>query len=552
MIEIWKLLGGISFFLIGVNYLEESIHQLAGRSFKLFIKKYTSSNIKAVFSGLLSSAILQSSSVVNLIALAFVSANIINIQQALALVIGSNFGTTLGSWIIAGLGFSLQIENIALSLSGLFGIGMVLSKKESAFYQWNKLLFAFGFLFLGLSFITDGMNKFVNGVDLTNFRHLPSVVLLLLGFIFTAIIQSSTITVALLLAALHINAISLVVAMAILLGAEVGTAIKLIIASINGPAEKKQVAFGNFFFNLLSIIPPFFFLSSFEYLIVNVFHVDNTLYGLVLFQSLINLIGIVLIFPFLKLLGKYFVKIFTTNDTKLNFINKANPDQASLALKALSDELNGFLTDSLIFAKNIFESRDHHKIEIMIKNKLQKKGFYDGYDHLKAIHGFCHEYAIRLEKFNKANENIGPINQMISVNRNTMYALKSIKDAYPDIRHLMNSSNNIKFDFFEQTSIKAASYCTRMLQIIKKENQSENFIELKNLHTEFTHDYAEALDKIYDENISVNLSELEISTLINYNRVIYSAFKSFLIALKDLLLQSSEASYFDKVPGFIR
>ena len=552
MIEIWKLLGGIAFFLIGMNFLEESIQHLSGRSFKLFIKKHTSSNFKALSGGVISAAVLQSSSVVNLMALAFVGANIIQMQYALALVVGANFGTTLSSWIIAGLGFSLNIENIALSVSGLFGIGMMLGNKESRWYQWNKLLFGFGFLFLGLSYITAAMDEFVRIVDLSEFNHLSAIILMLLGFFFTALIQSSTATVALLLSALHVNAISLITAMAILLGSEVGTAIKLIIASINGPAEKKQVAFGNLFFNLLTIIPPLFFLSSIEYLILKLFHVTNKLYGLALFQSMINLMGILIIFPFLKLLGKYIVKIFTAKDAKLNFINIATPDQTAIALKALSDELNDFLKDALIFAKNIFESRDQHKIEIVIKNKLKKKGFYEGYDHLKAIHGFCHEYAIRVEKFNTLKENIGQLSQMISSNRNTMYALKSIKDAYPDIRHLMNSSNNIKFGFFEQTSVKAASYCSRMLQILKKENQSKNFIELKKLHTELTHDYSEALDKIYDENISVNLSELEISTLINYNRVIYSALKSFIIALKDHLLKIPEAMYFDKIPGFIR
>ncbi|MBU3714183.1 MAG: Na/Pi cotransporter family protein, partial [Ferruginibacter sp.] len=201
MTVLWKLIGGISFFLIGMNFLEESLQNLAGRSFKLFFKKHTSSNFKSIVGGVLSATILQSSSLVNLMAMAFAGANIIKIQYALAIIIGANLGTTLSSWIIALLGFSFHIESVALCFIGLFGIGMVLSKKETNWYYWNKFLFAFGLLFFGLSYITAGMNVYVVNVNLLGFNHLSAAWLLLLGFIFTALIQSSTATIALLLSA---------------------------------------------------------------------------------------------------------------------------------------------------------------------------------------------------------------------------------------------------------------------------------------------------------------------------------------------------------------
>ena len=107
------MLAGIALFLLGMRLLEESLQQLTGRAFKLFLKRQTASKPKAILGGAVVTAILQSSSVVNLMVLAFVGANVLQMQNALAVMLGSNLGTTFSSWIIATVGFKLNIENSA-------------------------------------------------------------------------------------------------------------------------------------------------------------------------------------------------------------------------------------------------------------------------------------------------------------------------------------------------------------------------------------------------------------------------------------------------------
>ncbi|MBU9937438.1 MAG: Na/Pi symporter, partial [Ferruginibacter sp.] len=243
--DIWKLLAGVAIFLLGMRFLEDSLQQLAGRSFKLFLKKQTASKPKAVLGGALVTGILQSSSVVNLMVLAFVGAHVMPMQNALAVVLGANLGTTLSNWIIATVGFNFNIEYIAYPLAGVFGIGMTLVKKESFLYKWSKFLFGFGFLFIGLNFMKTGMEDTVKQVDLAAFNHYPVIFFLLLGFIITSLIQSSTATMAILLSALHANAIGLFAATAVALGSEAGTSIKLLLASVKGLPDKKRVAYGN-------------------------------------------------------------------------------------------------------------------------------------------------------------------------------------------------------------------------------------------------------------------------------------------------------------------
>ena len=112
----WQLLAGLSIFLFGMYQLEIALKQLAGRTFKLFLRKHTENKLSAIFSGTIVTAVLQSSSVVTFMVLSFVGAGVINMRNALAVVLGSNLGTTLDSWVVAMLGFKLDIEKFALQV----------------------------------------------------------------------------------------------------------------------------------------------------------------------------------------------------------------------------------------------------------------------------------------------------------------------------------------------------------------------------------------------------------------------------------------------------
>src|SRR5690242_9293896 len=105
-VDIWKSLAGIAIFLLGMNFLEEGITHLAGRSFKVFLKNQTKNNLKAIVGGAIVTGVLQSSSVVNLLVLAFVGTGVIKMKNALGLILGANLGSTLTSWIIVIVGFS--------------------------------------------------------------------------------------------------------------------------------------------------------------------------------------------------------------------------------------------------------------------------------------------------------------------------------------------------------------------------------------------------------------------------------------------------------------
>jgi phosphate:Na+ symporter len=551
--DIWKMLAGLAIFLLGMKFLEESLQQLAGRPFKLFLKKHTTSKPKAILGGAVVTAVLQSSSVVNLMVLALVGANIIQMQNALAVILGANLGTTLTSWLVATLGFSFNLEGFALPMTGIFGILLSLTSKESLLYRWSKFLFGFGFLFVGLNYIKTGMEAVVQQTDLSLYTHYPPLIFLLIGFILTSLIQSSSATMVITLSALYTNAITLYAATAIALGSEIGTAVKLIIASINGIPAKKRVAWGNILFNSITSAIIFLFLKPVNNFITQVIGINDHLIALVLFQTLVNIFGILLFYPFLNMFGSFLEKRFRQTDDETLFIHKVKVSDTDLALLAVEKEVKHLLFHAIHFTLQVFDRKTPPLLFTQINASYRQKNHQDYYDFLKHLHGNTHQYAIQIQVGNTNNKEITQrLQQLIAANRNALYASKSIKDAIPDIQQLRNSSNDNKYHFYQDAAQQVTVFCDALITLIATQKDKITFEGVSALYESVTKSYAEILHQLYKESLSNLLTEVEISTLINFNREIYTAFKSMVFSAKDFLLDSEQAARFDELPGFIR
>jgi len=155
-LDIWKLLAGLSIFLYGMYMLEDAVRAMSGKAFRQMIRYYTSGRLRAIGSGAFITAILQSSSAVSLMILAFVGAGVMTMQNGIGVMMGANIGTTLTSWIVAIFGFKLDIEVFALPLIALGGLVFIAFGPSSKLFQASRLLIGFGFLFLGLDFMKTG------------------------------------------------------------------------------------------------------------------------------------------------------------------------------------------------------------------------------------------------------------------------------------------------------------------------------------------------------------------------------------------------------------
>lgn len=551
--DIWKMLAGVAFFLLAMNFMENALQHLAGRKFKLFLKKYTTSRIKAIGSGTIITGVLQSSSIVNLMLLSMVGAGVVKMENTLSLMLGSNLGTTLNSWILVSLGFNYNIENIVFPVAGITGILIAFISNENKWFSWLRLVFSVAFLFIALGFIKTGMEGFVNQTDLAYFNRYPLFVFLLLGIVLTAIVQSSLTTLALTLSALHVNAITLNVAMAIVLGAEIGTTLKLFLASAGGSASKKRVALGNFLFNVITATIIMFMLQQVNYLITGLFRIKNSLTALVFFQSFVNLFCIILFYPFLHLFGKFLLTRFSNTEDESFYIRKVSVSEPHLALQALENETKLLINHVIDYSIQSFgEAFNDIESNNMVQKDFNSKTTREKYVHIKHQHGEMHNYYLQLQNVTKDKPGTERLNQLIAAIRNAMYAAKSINDAQHDIGQMSNSSNDLKYNFYLQSKEKLMIFYRQVHLLLNEHTDGDQVQALTVIYHTVTTGYTETLQLLYKNSVSKSVNEIEISTLINFNRELYTFFKSTVYGLKDYLLSPAEAAYFDSLPGFIR
>jgi len=556
MLQLTELLAGIGLFLFAMHFLETSLRELSGRKFKLFLQRVAARPLNAVVGSALITGILQSSSMVSLMVLAFLGAGVFTLEQSLALILGANLGTTLDSWIIALLGFQMNIEKVAFPAIFLGAILLLLSGKRKNYIHTAYFLLGFGLLFLSLHLMKNSMDSVMQQFRIEKYLQANSFVFLLMGFLITLLMQSSSVTIAIVLTAIHSGVLPLEKAVYIVLGSETGTTIKIWLASLGGSSPKKQVAAGNFIFNLVLTLLTLIFMRQIMEFITKTCGIQQPLIALVSFSSLINLAGILLFIPVLGPFASLLKKIHpSTNHHRTGYLTLKDNMDADTASELLQKEAGYFIYHTMQLNNKLLQidsGRGQRMEEFenkCIRFHLPEKNTEDHYQWIKELHGEIQAVYFQFSQMQLPAEN-PRLNLYISSIRNAMHAAKSIKDITDNISNLSRSSKSLKFDFFtsfqEQTE-KLNLTLLLWLQRKEKPNYQEILTESKKIENNYT----QILNRFYQEASGSLLSELEITTLINFSRECFSANRSMLMAVKDLILEEKEANSFNEEPAFL-
>lgn len=550
---IWIFAAGLGIFLYGVSLLESSLNKLAGRTFKLFLKKHTGNKLEAIGSGTIVTAMLQSSSVVSFMVLAFVGAGVMNMRNGLAVVFGSNLGTTLDSWVVALIGFKLNIEQFSLPVIALSGLGL-------AFLSGNKIrnicgfALGFGLLFLGMHYMKISIESLVTGFDFSPYADYNRLFFVLLGFIITAIIQSSSATMVIVLSALNTGAIPFHAAVAIIIGSELGTSMKILLGSIGNIPAKKQLAIGNTIFNLVITGFAVVFMTLLIRFVNFIAGENNPLIALVLFQSLINLTGLIIFYPLLDRFGNFLETRFTHQEKQATqYISKMSPVVPGAAMVALEKEVHLFLTrvsrlnlDAFHIKENIFTGFDSVKEISVFQNN---KSFSANYDFIKKAQGeFLHFYS-GMRKENMEEEDSKRLDQLMASVRSAMYSAKSMKDIRHNRQDFRDSADDGKYKHYKYFQKQLREYFLSLNKITGMKDSASVFSSLEDLMQSSKNDYEAGLNQIYTEAGANTLRENDISSMLNINRELYSSRKSLIHSFKFLLLNEKQANEFDALPG---
>ena len=550
-INIWQLFAGLSLFLYGMFHLEDALRRLEGRSFKLFLKKNTKNKLSAIINGTLVTGILQSSSIVNLMVLSFVGAGMLSMRNALGVVLGANIGGTVNSWLVALLGFKVDLGNATFPIIAIAGLAMVIFKERKNYYQVSRFLFGFGLLFMGLDYMKQSMDAAIHNFNFAPYLNYPRVIFLFIGLLITSVIQTSAATVVIVLSALNASIIPLETAVSVILGAELGTTVKVAIGAIGGIAAKKRVALGNIMFNLVSTLIGFLFLDFIIHIISQIFGITDSLFILVAFQSFINIVGALLFYFFLNRLGDFLEKSFEEKSQHANmYLPESLNDTPEAALDLFEKEVDLFIQRVIYFSDRIFNPHfvsgegtfKGHNSATLFK---EESNLHEMYNFLKQAEGEMLIFYNQLLQSNISIENLNRLNVLINVVRSALYASKSLKDVIHDVNEFSNSANEIKFNSFKEFQIEMNRFNQSLKDISDKSDKTVIFSDLKLLMSMVNNEYKKEILDIYEIVSKRQLSELNISTLFNLNREVYDASKLMILAVKDFLLDESQAALFD-------
>jgi phosphate:Na+ symporter len=444
MFDGWKFLAGLGIFLFGMFMVEESIKLLAGRSLKTLIRRFTGTRTKALFTGIFSTAVLQSSSAVSLMVLAFVGAGLLTLANAVAVTMGAMVGTTLTAWIVAVFGFSFKIDALALPMTGLGGLGLIVLGQSARYVHVSKLLAAFGFLFLGLDYMKTSVEALAAAIDLTTLPDLGLWVYVLAGTVLTAIMQSSSAAIAVILTTLFAGIIDFRQAAAMVIGANVGTTMTILIGAIGGIEAKKQTAISSLVFNAGTalVMLPALPLALWT---IGCFldPADNAVLGIAAFHSLFNLVGVALFFPAISILVRHLQRLFPEKQTVLSrFIHNTSAEVPEAAIAALRNEVLHQLVLSLAFIADRYRLRPAliPAVNVASRTTTQEGKAFD-YGDLQRLHAEIFAFYARMQAHEIDAPEAVQLEPVIRSSRSIMNATKNLYEMLAEIDDIGRDDN---------------------------------------------------------------------------------------------------------------
>lgn len=454
--DFWMFLAGLGIFLFGMRHLEEGIKGLAGKSFQNFIKKFTNRSWKGILTGTFVTAILQSSSMVTLLVLAFLGAGMLTLKSALGVVLGANLGTTITAWIVAALGFKMNIADFSYPFLALGILSYLFLESRPFLKNLGVFLIGFGLLFLGLDFMKDALDAVADQIDMTFFSQFGLWAFLLLGLIVTALIQSSSAMIVIILSALNAGLIDVYQSFAMIIGANIGTTSTLLLGSIGGTADKKRLAIANVIFNSTAGIAIFIFLEQVVDKVYVLLNMTDPLMELVLLNTLLNLAGILfflpLLGPFQRFLKNRYKKAEPEGETL--YIKNITTEFPEVALKAIKDELGQVYILVQNFIQDCFAvSNVNHKASGWKAIFQTAVNLNDKYDKIKRLEDELTTFYLQLQEQNLTVKESEQLTSNMIALRSLVYGSKDIKDVAHNIKYIIDSEDPLALEILDKLRV---------------------------------------------------------------------------------------------------
>ena len=350
------LIGSLGLFLYGMKIMSEGLQKVAGDRLRSILTAMTTNRVTGVLTGLMITALIQSSSATTVMVVSFVNAGLLTLTQSISVIMGANIGTTVTAWIISLFGFKVDVSSFALPLLGI-AIPLIFSSKSTR-KSLGEFIFGFSFLFMGLAYLKDNVPNLAENPEMlafiqnyTGMGYLSILLFLFLGSILTIVVQSSSATMAITLVMCSMNWIPFELAAALVLGENIGTTITANLAALTANTSARRAALAHFMFNVFGVLWMLVLFYPFTGMIS--YFVDTYMasdpqvavsFKLSAFHTAFNICNVCIMIWFVKLIEKTVCLIIRKKEDdeeyRLRFISSGMLSTAELSILQARKEIH--------------------------------------------------------------------------------------------------------------------------------------------------------------------------------------------------------------------
>ena len=370
---ILSMAGGLGLFLYGMRIMSDSIEKVAGAKLRGVLERLTTNRFMGILVGVFFTAVIQSSSACTVMVVSFVNSGLMNLTQAAGVIFGANIGTTVTALLV-----SLKLEKAA-PVFLLVGVLIVMFSKKQKLSRWGEVIIGFGVLFMGLSTMSGAMSGMKDSPAVLHmFASLQTPILaVLLGTVLTAIIQSSSVTVSIMVLLANQGLMGMDICMFIILGCNIGACTSALLASLNGKKDAKRAAAIHLIFNVIgTIIVYIIFTLAVSQVVAGISMIAHNDPGRVVAYAhiAIKVFQVIIMMPFIKGIVKLTYLLVPGNDKKVGYRDSyqlkyigekvvLNPATAVVEVIKELDRMASLADENLNRAMNTLMTLDQEEIE---------------------------------------------------------------------------------------------------------------------------------------------------------------------------------------------
>jgi phosphate:Na+ symporter len=556
--EFQEIAAGVAIFLFGMLMLEDGFKLFSGGILEQTLERVTGSVPRSLLFGIVTTTIMQSSSLVSVITISFISAGLITLLAGVGIIFGANIGTTTGAWLVAGFGLKVNISAYAMPL---LAIGVVLVFQKSKYLRGaGYVLAGLGFLFLGIHYMKVGFETFKDSFDLSRYALTGALGLLvytLVGMLATVVMQSSHATMVLIITALAAGQISYENALALAIGANIGTTVTAIIGSLSANYQGKQLAMAHLVFNTVTAAVALIFISQVRDAVdivsdaVGIASTDFAL-KLAVFHTIFNVLGVVIMLPLMQRLIAMIERVIVEPPTDLSrpkYLTQAVDEFPATIESALHKEVKHLYDNAVeliahglnLHRQELFVAEDIEAL-VSASRKPVEFDFDERYEQrVKTLYSAIVEFTTRAASKELPPDVISRVYQLRDVAGSIVRAVKDIKHMRRNATRYTTRPQGAMTKLYNALRTEIARILVEIDKLDRSDPEHRSRLWLEEERTHIESDYRNTNKRIEGLIVDGRITAKAATSFLNDSSYAYGAMRELIDAARNYYVEKDNA-----------